>query len=172
MLIFTNPPPKAFQFFPLRVLYLFPIRYLYPFSFFSWAFSFFSTIFPFLCSSSISCSWSFSFFSWALSFFSSIFPFLCSSSISCSWSFCFFSCSNLSLRKCPTICSSLRWRNVCNLVGSSYSSDPDKSWELSKCSSTWGGNLISSMSCSGWGKGGDQSSGSGWAEGGVSVIQL
>jgi hypothetical protein len=121
MLIFTNPPPKVFQFFPLRVLYLFPIRYLYPFSFFSWA----------------------------LTFFSSIFPFLCSSSISCSWSFSFFSSSNLSLLKCPTICSSWRWRNVCHLVGSSYTSNPDESWELSKCSSTWGGNLISSMSCLG-----------------------
>jgi hypothetical protein len=35
-------------------------------------------------------------------------------------------------------------------VGSYYTSYPAESWELSKCSSTWGGNLISSMSCSGW----------------------
>ena len=42
MLIFTNPPPKVFHLFPLRVLYLFPTRYSCPFSFLSWAFSFFS----------------------------------------------------------------------------------------------------------------------------------
>jgi anaerobic selenocysteine-containing dehydrogenase len=42
------------------------------------------------------------------------------------------------------------------LVGSSYTPYPYESWELSKCSITWGGNLISSMSWSGWDEGGDQ----------------
>ena len=36
------------------------------------------------------------------------------------------------------------------MVVSQYTSDPAENWELSKCLSTWGGNLISSMSCSGW----------------------